>query len=59
MESFIKAYKKTGNSVLAYKEITSCDGMSLEEIADGSFSYLNDVFEDIDFYVSTESVQKN
>jgi len=29
--------------------------MSLEEIADGSFSYLNDVFEDIDFYVSTDA----
>ncbi len=55
MESFIKAYKRTGNSVLAYKETTNCDGKSLKEISDGSFSCLSDVFEEVDFYVSTDT----
>lgn len=55
MKSFIEAYKRTGNSVLAYKEVTDCDGKSLKEIADGSFSCLDEVFEEIDFYTSTDT----
>lgn len=55
MESFVKVYKRTGNSVIAYKEVTNCDGKSLKEIADGSFSYLSDVFEEVDVYVSTDT----
>lgn len=55
MSSFIAAYKRTGNSIIAYKQVVNCDDKSLKEIVNGSFSSLEQVFEDVDFYVSTET----
>lgn len=55
MTSFITAYRNTGNSVVAYKEVENCDEKSLEEIVHGSFSYLENVFEEVDFFVSNET----
>lgn len=55
MTSFMTAYKNTGNSVIAYKEVINCDEKSLEDIANGSFSYLEDIFEEVEFYVSNET----
>ena len=53
--SFIEAYKLTGNSVLAYKEVIDCGNKSLKAIAEGSFLCLEDVFEDVDFYVASDT----
>ncbi|MGR6834483.1 hypothetical protein [Aliivibrio wodanis] len=55
MLSFITAYKNTGNSIVAYKQVVNCNDKSLEQIVSGSFSCLDDVFEEVDFYVSTET----
>jgi membrane protein implicated in regulation of membrane protease activity len=55
MTSFITAYKKTGNSVIAYKQVINCDEKSLEDIATESFSSLEIIFEELDFYVSSET----
>lgn len=55
MTSFINIYKRTGNSVTAYKEIVNCNNKSLEEISDGSLSNLENVFEEVDFYVSNDT----
>lgn len=55
MTSFIEAYKKTGNSITAYKQVVNFDDKSLKEIVKESFSSLEQVFEEVDFYVSTET----
>lgn len=55
MTSFIEAYKKTGNSIVAYKQVINCDDKSLKEIVKESFSSLEQVFEEVDFYVSNET----
>ncbi|MEL4241581.1 hypothetical protein [Shewanella xiamenensis] len=55
MSSFIEAYKRTGNSIIAYKKVVNCDDKSLKDIAKGSFTSLEQVFEEVDFYVSTET----
>ncbi|GGM98010.1 hypothetical protein L2745_14670 [Shewanella xiamenensis] len=55
MSSFIEAYKRTGNSIIAYKQVVNCDDKSLQDIVKGSFSSLEQVFEEVDFYVSTET----
>ncbi|EGR2698029.1 hypothetical protein DUG79_12095 [Vibrio parahaemolyticus] len=55
MTSFIVAYKRTGNSIIAYKQVVNCDDKSLKEIVKESFSSLEQVFEEVDFYVSTET----
>lgn len=55
MSSFIAAYKKTGNSIIAYKQVVNCDNKSLRDVSDESLLSLEQVFEDVDFYVSTET----
>lgn len=55
MTSFITEYRKTGNSITAYKKIVNCDDKSPKKIANESFSYLEKVFEEMDFYVSTDT----
>lgn len=55
MSSFIQAYRNTGNSILAYQQVTDCNSKSLKDIANDSFSSLENVFEEVDFYESTES----
>ena len=55
MTSFINIYKRTGNSVTAYKEIVNCNNKSLEEISDGSLSNLEIVFEEVDFYILNDT----
>ncbi|MCG9751999.1 hypothetical protein L1D54_16095 [Vibrio brasiliensis] len=55
MPSFIQAYRNTGNSILAYQQVTDCTSKSLKDIVNNSFSLLENVFEEVDFYESTES----
>ncbi|MEZ9119293.1 hypothetical protein [Vibrio cyclitrophicus] len=55
MSSFIQAYRNTGNSILAYQQVTNCNSKSLKDIVNDSFSSLENVFEEVDFYESTES----
>lgn len=55
MSSFLSTYKQTGNSIIAYKKVVNCEGKPLAEIVSESFSYLDDVFDEVDFYVSTET----
>lgn len=55
MTSFINAYKKTGNSIIAYKQVKNCDDKPLKDIVKESFLSLEQVFEEVDFYVSNEN----
>lgn len=55
MSSFIQAYRNTGNSILAYQQITDCTSKSLKDIVNDSFASLENVFEEVDFYESTDS----
>ncbi len=55
MSSFIAAYKRTGNSIIAYKQVVNCEDMPLKDIVDGAFSSLKQVFDEVDFFVSTET----
>lgn len=55
MTSFIEAYKKTGNSIIAYKQIVNCEDKSPQEIVKESLESLEQVFDEVDFFVSSET----
>lgn len=51
---FSKNFKKTQNSVLAYKAMIEKDNQNLFDVANRSFEFLDEVFEDL-FFVSNET----
>ncbi|NLS14839.1 hypothetical protein HGP28_18430 [Vibrio sp. SM6] len=62
MSKFVKEYKRTNNSILAYKNTVDCSSKTIREISEESFQAFEDVYEDLEFFipaVNKRSVLKN